>query len=162
MRKVQVLFTVALVCLCGSVAKAAIPSTGVVGDGIISLVYDPRDGSLELDAAGKQLTALEVKSAGNNMTGQKPSQVNGLFDVFSASKLFVLKPAPNQFGNQDFGTPLPAGLSKDALAADLSVSGALFPSGGLGSVDLVYVPEPSSMALFGLGLLGLVRARRNK
>jgi len=29
-------------------------------------------------------------------------------------------------------------------------------------VDLVYVPEPSSVALLGLGMLGLIRARRNK
>lgn len=162
MRKAQVLFSAALVLICGTIASAAIPTTGKTGDDIITLIYDPADGKLSLDAAGKQLTALEVLSAGSNFTGAKPAQVSGLFDVFTPAKFFVLKPGDARFGDQDFGAPMKAGLSMDAVAADLSVSGALFPQGGLGSVDLMYVPEPSSMGLLGLGLLGLIRARRNK
>ncbi len=166
MRKAQVLFSVALVLLCGSFAKAAVPTNGSVGagadDGLITLVYDPANGSLSLDAAGKELTALEVLSAGSNFKGAKPAQVNGLFDVFTPAKFFILKPGNARFGDQDFGTALAPGLTKDQVGADLTVSGALFPSGGLGTVDLMYVPEPSSMGLLSLGLLGLIRARRNK
>ena len=166
MRKAQVLFSVALVLLCGSFAKAAIPTTGTAGagadDGLITLVYDPANGSLSLDAAGKELTALEVLSAGGNFKGAKPEQVNGLFDVFTPAKFFVLKPGAARFGDQSYGAAMAPGLTAAQVGADLTVSGALFPQGGLGSVDLMYVPEPSSLGLLSLGLLGLVRARRNK
>lgn len=166
MRKAQVLFSVALVLLCGSFAKAAIPTNATVGagadDGVISLIYDPANGSLSLDAAGKELTALEVLSAGSNFKGAKPEQVNGLFDVFTPAKFFILKPGTARFGDQNFGAALAPGMSKEAIGADLTVTGALFPQGGLGTVDLMYVPEPSSMGLLSLGLLGLIRARRNK
>ncbi len=164
MRKTRVWLSVALVMLWGSLAEAAIPWSGSIGpgadDGLITLVYDPRDGSLSLDAAGKELTALEILSASGNFRGAKPSQVNGLFDVFTPSKLFILKPGAARFGDQDFGATLAPGLTPLEVAADLTVSGALFPAGGLGTVDLFKMPEPSSVGLMSLSLLGLVRYRR--
>jgi len=162
MRKVQVLFSVALVVLFGSIANAAIPGGGSTSDGVISLVYNPADGALKFDAAGKKATALEIQSAAGYFTGTKPPQANGLFDVFNKNKFFVLKPGDAAIGDSDFGPAMAKGLTSAQLTADLTVSGALLPSGGLGTVDLVYVPEPSSVALLGLGMLGLIRARRNK
>jgi hypothetical protein len=149
MRKVQVLFSVALVVLFGSIANAAIPGGGSTSDGVISLVYNPADGNLKFDAAGKKATSLEIQSPAGYFTGTKPPQANGLFDVYNKNKMFVLKPGDAAIGDTDFGPALIA-------------NGSLLPSGGLGTVDLVYVPEPSSVALLGLGMLGLLRARRNK
>ena len=55
-----------------------------------------------------------------------------------------------------------AGLSEEFLANDLAVVGSLAGGGDLGDVDLVYVPEPSTLALASLGLLGLLACRRRK
>ncbi len=165
----RIFLTLALAFAFHSFANGAIPTNGAVGpgadDGIITLVYDPADGNLSLDAAGKELTAIEIKSAGNNFSNQlgaRPLILNGLFDIYVPAKLFVLKPFPNQFGDTDFGKILPKGMTKDQIGADLTVSGALYPSGGLGTVDLMYVPEPSSLGLMAIGLAGLFGARRQR
>lgn len=161
------LLTVAMLLMSIASAPAACPLPfpapacgnpgATVGDEIISMVYDPADGSLSLDAAGKQLTALEVFSTGGLFQGTKPPQAVGLFDLFTNKKLFVLKPT-NPMGDEAFGKILPVGLTKEQIAADLIVSGALWPRGGLGTVDLVYVPEPNS-TLAMIAVLGLASAR---
>lgn len=135
--------------------------TGSIDDDIISMVYDPADGSLALDAAGKQLTALEIVSAGGNFHGTRPPQAVGLFDVFTNKKLFVLRPT-NPFGDEEFGAILPLGLTREQVTADLAVSGALWPRGGLGTVDFVYAPEPSMLTWgsWGLAFAGLFRRRK--
>lgn len=46
----------------------------------------------------------------------------------------------NLFGDISFGNVLPAGLSEEEVAADLSVAGALTGGVELGEVDLVYGP----------------------
>lgn len=167
MSKAHLLLTAALTFVFHSFAIAAIPTNGTTGpgadDGLITLVYDPASGNLSLDAAGKELTALEVKSVGANFSnhaGSHPLMLNGLFDIYTPAKLFVLKPAPNQFGDTNFGNILPTGMTKDQIGADLTASGALYPSGGLGTVDLMYVPEPSSLYLLAIGSMSLLRARR--
>ncbi len=134
-------------------------TTGSVDDDIISMVYDPADGSLSLDAAGKQLTALEIVSSGGQFQGTKPPQVVGLFDLFTNKKLFVLRPT-NPFEDEAFGAILPKGLTREQVTADLVVSGALWPRGALGTVDFIYVPEPSAMAMVACGGLGLAAAVR--
>ena len=42
------------------------------------------------------------------------------------------------------------------MANDLTVVGSLAGGGDLGNVDLIYVPEPSTLVLLTLGLMGLV------
>jgi hypothetical protein len=159
MRKLQVLFAVALVAMVGSMAQAAIPGGGVVGDDIISLVYDPSNGNLSVDAAGKQWSTLEILSPSGMFTGTAtPGLVLPPFDVFSPTKYFLLK--TTGLGDTDLGNVLAPGLSADQLAAELTVNGSVLPSGGLGNVDLSVVPEPSSFIMIGLGLLGLLGLRR--
>ena len=66
----------------------------------------------------------------------------------------------SSFGSLSFGNVAQAGLSADFLANDLTVVGSLAGGGDLGAVDLVYVPEPSTILLFAMGLflcLGLKR-----
>ena len=55
-----------------------------------------------------------------------------------------------------------AGLSEEFVAADLRVVGSLAGGGGLGDVDLIYVPEPSTLALLGIALAAMlpIRLRR--
>ena len=48
------------------------------------------------------------------------------------------------------------------MANDLAVVGSLAGGGDLGPVDLIYVPEPSTMALLGLGILGALVLRRRQ
>ena len=43
---------------------------------------------------------------------------------------------------------------------DLTVVGSLAGGGDLGNVDLIYIPEPSTLLLLALGLLGILACRR--
>ena len=52
-------------------------------------------------------------------------------------------------------------MSADDVAADLSAVGSLEGGGDLGEVDLVYIPEPSTVVLFLFGIMGLGLIRRH-
>jgi hypothetical protein len=54
------------------------------------------------------------------------------------------------------------GLSEEFVANDLTVVGSLAGGGGLGEVDLIYVPEPSAMVLLAMGLAGALLAQRRR
>ena len=58
------------------------------------------------------------------------------------------------------------GLTEEFVLNDLTVVGSLAGGGVLGDVDLVYIPEPSSLALLGfgaaLGVATLLRIRRRR
>lgn len=139
--------------------RAAIPTGGVVGDDTMSLIYNSADGNLKLDAAGKQLTALEIISQSAYFDYELPCPPLAFCDT--TTKFFVV--APGGFGDMDFGPILPAGLEAETLAKQFVVNGALAAGGGVGKVDLVYVPEPSSFVLLVLGALsGIGRSQRSR
>lgn len=48
------------------------------------------------------------------------------------------------------------------MVADLTAVGSLAGGGALGDVDLVYIPEPTSLILLTLGLYGLTAMRRRR
>jgi hypothetical protein len=53
-----------------------------------------------------------------------------------------------------------SGLSQEFVLSDLTVVGSLAGGGGLGDVDLIYVPEPASGVVCGLGTLAMFAFRR--
>ncbi|MCA9199375.1 MAG: PEP-CTERM sorting domain-containing protein [Planctomycetales bacterium] len=165
MRKIQFVLSLTLAACFSCIANAQISTDGKLDDDIVTLVYNPADGNLSIanpyEAAGeaKPVTTLEAVSAGGYFTGTRPPQLTGLFDVFSATKLFKLDPAG--FDDLDFGPAMAPGIGKDVLAQDLKVSGSFLGGGSL-EVDLMYVPEPSSMVMIGLGLIGLASIRRKR
>lgn len=149
MRPWVLLLTIVLAS-CGSL-RAAIPTGGVVGDDRISLIYDPANGNVKLDAAGKQLTAIELFSS-NGYFDYETEPCPPLAWCDSRNRFFLLTIGGNTFGDRDFGVILPPGLEENVLAGDLRVNGALAPMGGLETVDLIYVPEPACATWLALGL----------
>ena len=66
----------------------------------------------------------------------------------------------NSFGSMSFGNVAQTGLSEDFVAGDLTVVGSLAGGGDLGNVDLIYVPEPTSLVLLLLAAFALLARRR--
>jgi hypothetical protein len=55
-----------------------------------------------------------------------------------------------------------ARLSEQFVLNDLTVVGSLAGGGDLGNVDLIYVPEPSTVALVAMGLLSIAGLREHR
>jgi hypothetical protein len=68
----------------------------------------------------------------------------------------------SSIGSLSFGQVATAGLSEEFVTNDLTAVGSLDGDGGHGDVDLMYVPEPSALAILLLGISGLLIARRGR
>jgi hypothetical protein len=135
---------------------AAIAKGGKAGDGQTSVSYNPQTGEVAVDApAGTQLTSINIDSAGRIFTGAPAANLGGSFDNDSDNNIFKAT-FGSSFGSLSFGNVAQAGLSEDFVANDLSVVGSLAGGGALGNVDLIYIPEPSAVALAIVGVIGLL------
>ena len=79
--------------------------------------------------------------------------LDGAFDNFAADNVFKAT-FGSSFGSTSFGNVLPAGLSESDVNADLTAVGSLAGGGELGAVDLVYIPEPSTLFMIVLATIG--------
>ena len=139
---------------------ASVARGGDSGDGQTSIVYDPATGELSVDpATGKELTSINITSAGSKFIGDKPTALDGAFDNFAGDNLFKAT-FGGSFGNISFGNVLPAEMSEVDVSADLSVVGSLAGGGDLGEVDLVYIPEPSTLLMTFLAAISVLFSAR--
>jgi hypothetical protein len=142
---------------------AAIGPEGELDDDQTSIVYDAGTGEVRVDApAGTELTSVNIDSAAGIFANHANAQnLDGSFDTHSENNIFKAT-FGSSFGSLSFGMVATADLAKDFVANDLTVIGSLDGGGGLGDVDLVYIPEPSALLLLGLGLAGLLVMRRRR
>jgi predicted dienelactone hydrolase len=139
---------------------AAVPTGGQAGDGQTSILYDAGTGELAVDApAGAELTSINIDSAAGIFTGTAAQNLGGSFDNDSDNNIFKAT-FGSSFGSLSFGNVAQTGLSEAFVLSDLTVVGSLAGGGALGDVDLIYVPEPSTVTLTVLGVLGLLRYAR--
>ena len=113
-------------------------------------------GELAVDAqAGTDLTSINIDSATGTFTGEPAINLGGSFDNDSDNNIFKAT-FYGSFGSLSFGNVAQSGLSMEFVANDLTVVGSLMGGGDLGAIDCCYLPEPSTLVLLTLGLIGLV------
>ena len=131
---------------------AAVQPNGRSNDPQTSIVYDVSTGEFAVDVpAGTELTSINIDSAGcifDPALNPTLGDTNGDCNIFIAT-------FRGSFGSRSFGYIAQPGLSEDFLLGDLLVIGSLRGGGPLGDVDLIYVPEPSSVALLAVSALAL-------
>ena len=135
---------------------AAIGSGGNSDDEQTSIVYDPSTGELGVNApASTELTSINIDSAAGVFTGDPAQNLGGSFDNDSDNNIFKAT-FGSSFGSLSFGNVAQAGLTEEFVLSDLTVVGSLAGGGDLGTVDLMYVPEPSACVLAMIGVLSLL------
>ena len=131
-------------------------SNGQTNDGQTSITYDAATGAIAVDTPhGVELTSINIDSDSEIFTGQSAQHLGGSFDHDADGNIFKAT-FGGSFGSLSFGSVAQAGLSEEFVLGDLTVVGSLAGGGELGNVDLVYVPEPASLALLVFGLLAVL------
>ncbi len=129
------------------------------GDSQTSVGYDAGTGEVWVDApGGVELTSINIDSTAGIFTGQAARNLGGSFDNDADNNIFKAT-FGSSFGSLSFGNVAQPGLSEEFMLNDLSVVGSLAGGGGLGAVDLIYVPEPGALPLLALGLVVFVWLR---
>jgi hypothetical protein len=141
---------------------AAVGAGGQPGDGQASMGYDAGTGEVWVDAPGGiELTSVNIDSKAGIFTGSPADNLGGSFDHDADNNIFKAT-FGSSFGSLSFGNVAQAGLTEEFVLNDLTVIGSLAGGGGLGNVDLIYVPEPSTMVLLLAGMCGLMMTTRRR
>ena len=139
---------------------AAISPRGSIGDEQTTIVYNAVTGELSVDApTSTELTSINIDSAAAIFTGDAAMNLGGSFDNDADNNIFKAT-FGSSFGSLSLGNVAQTGLSEDFVLNDLTVVGSLAGGGDLGPVDLIYVPEPTSLVLLLLTAFALLARRR--
>jgi hypothetical protein len=140
---------------------AALQPGGTADDGQTSIGYDASTGDVWVDApSGTELTSVNIASAAAIFTGEAARNLGGSFDNDADNNIFKAT-FGSSFGSLSFGNVAQAGLPQELLQNDLTVVGSLAGGGDLGAVDLIYVPEPSTIVLL-LGSVAVLLTHRRR
>ena len=129
-------------------------------DGQTSMIDDSTTGELGVDTPlGTELTSINIGSAASIFHGSAAQHLDGPFHHAAADRVF-LAAFGSSFGSLSFGNIAREGLAENVMLNGLTVVGSLSGGVDFGDVDLIYIPEPSSLLLALLGFVGLLHWRR--
>jgi hypothetical protein len=123
-----------------------------------SIIYNSLTGEVGLVVQSSlPLTSIHVNSTAGIFTGSPAENLGGPFDIDADNTIFKAT-FGSSFGSLSFGAVAQPGLAQDFLLSDLTVSGSLAGGGGLGDLEMVYIPipEPATNGLLYSALLALV------
>jgi hypothetical protein len=132
------------------------------GDGHVTIVYNAVTGEVAAEVPGTELTVINITSSAGVFTGpgQRDLAERGILD--NKDEHIWMANLGTSFGSFSFGNVAQTGLSEDFLINELTVFGALSGGGGIGAVDLRYIPEPSTLVLLSLGICIVTFGRRRR
>jgi hypothetical protein len=131
------------------------------GDGNATIVYDATTGEVSVEVGPTELTSINIESAAAIFTGDPAENLGDAFDNHTDDNIFKAT-FGSSFGPLSFGNVAQPGLSEDFVRNDLSAVGSLAGGGELGVVDLIYIPEPSTILLLAMGIAGALALRRRQ
>ncbi|MGB0768783.1 MAG: PEP-CTERM sorting domain-containing protein [Phycisphaeraceae bacterium] len=142
----------------GTQAFAAGNTTDTAG--IPDLIYDADTGNVTLDTdGGDNFNFFLLENAASSFTPGSYTGPTGDFNTIDSTTLSVT--AFGGFGTSNLGAVLPTGFNLSGLEAYLTAAEYGTTAFGSGDFDLVVVPQPSALAILGLGLFLLARRRRH-
>lgn len=134
---------------------ASLAANGREVDDQTSDPSDARTDELAVDApAGTDLNSFNINSDAGIFTGTAQNLGGGL-NTDSDTNVFKAT-FGSSLGSLSSGHVVQQGLAEDPLLHDLTVVGSLANGRDPGPVDLIYVPEPSTVVLALVGLLSVV------
>ena len=147
---------------------------GLEDDGDVDLIYDPESGNVTLDAsdaASGVVLSFVLGTGQDNMRSENFVQsADGSAGPFidvgtntdaTAFQIGQTDPLGQGAGPTiDLGDILPAGMDQAGLSEYLTLAQYASALGAGGELDLIVVPEPSTLALILFGLVGLAMRRR--
>jgi hypothetical protein len=151
------------------------PAVAQLGDGIPNLIYDPTTGNALIDPDGGRVGSFRILNDAaiapdfDTTATNRPSDVfgQGLFTndpdtIGWASSVFTATNLGGLVDPFDLGNVLPTGYDLAQLDGFLTLTewDEDLDNVPARPFQLAVVPEPTSLALFGLSGLGLLRRRR--